>query len=176
MIYDLSNINVLVADDYEFIQTLMTGLLDAFGVENILSCSNGYEARNILTTSLKTRPIDILLTDWRMPGGPGSDSIRWVRYQKNESIRFMPIILITALATKETISFARDYGVNEILLKPISGERLASRILAVIDHPKDYLKTPNFFGPDRGRKEKDSEEEDQRKTLPEDIIYHKEEL
>lgn len=174
MIYDLKNINILVADDYEFMQSLIAGTLEVFGVESVLSCSNGKKAQEILTASLKTRPIDILLTDWLMPEGSGDDLIRWIRDHEEEQIRFLPIILITVLATKETVVSARDYGVNEILVKPISGEKLASRILSVIDHPRDYIKTPFFFGPDRRRKEKDFEEREQREISTEDITHHKE--
>jgi len=118
--------------------------------------------------------IDILLTDWMMPDGPGIDLIRWVRNHKKDQIRFTPIILVSAFASEEIIVGARNAGTNEALVKPISGQLLASRILAVINKPRSFIKAPDFFGPDRRRKDRPFKGEDRRKIAAEEIIQHSE--
>ena len=55
------------------------------------------------------------------------------------------------------------------MVKPVSGEKLASRILNVIDHPRPFIKAPEFFGPDRRRRDIKYTGEDRRKTDAEQI-------
>ena len=46
---------------------------------------------------------------------------------------------------------ARDAGVTEFLVKPLSAQALHQRILSVVAHPRPFIRTPTFFGPDRRR-------------------------
>lgn len=178
--FDLSSFNILLADDYDFMQALTVAMLKEFGLGGITTCRNGRDARDFLTLSLASqqnteiKDIDILLTDWMMPDGSGIELIRWIRNHKKDKIRFMPIILVSAFASEEIIVGVRNAGANEALVKPISGQLLASRILAVINNPRSFIKAPDFFGPDRRRKDRPFEGEDRRKTDAEEITQHTE--
>ena len=46
---------------------------------------------------------------------------------------------------------ARDSGVNEILAKPISIKSLHSRLVSIIEQPRPFVKSKNYFGPCRRR-------------------------
>jgi two-component system, chemotaxis family, chemotaxis protein CheY len=46
---------------------------------------------------------------------------------------------------------ARDAGVTEFLAKPISAKALYNRILNVVAHPRPFIRTKTYFGPDRRR-------------------------
>jgi hypothetical protein len=46
---------------------------------------------------------------------------------------------------------ARDAGVTEFLVKPLSAKALYERILSVVLHPRPFVRTKNYFGPDRRR-------------------------
>jgi CheY-like chemotaxis protein len=173
--YSLGNFNILLADDYDFMQQLITGMLKAFGVGNLMTCNSGADAREILTISMaaqgknNVKPIDILLTDWLMPEGSGESLVRWIRNHKRDPIRFMPVIVVSAFIDGDVLKRARDSGANEILVKPLSGENLASRILTVIDRPRPFIKTATYFGPDRRRQNRPIKFEDRRKTKAEEI-------
>jgi hypothetical protein len=47
---------------------------------------------------------------------------------------------------------ARNTGVNEFLAKPLTARGVVERISQVIDHPRPYVKTEGYFGPDRRRR------------------------
>ena len=47
---------------------------------------------------------------------------------------------------------ARDAGVNEFVVKPISVKSLFSRIDSLINKPRKFIRTGHFFGPDRRRR------------------------
>jgi len=46
---------------------------------------------------------------------------------------------------------ARDAGITEFMAKPISAKALYQRILNVVANPRPFIKTKNYFGPDRRR-------------------------
>jgi len=137
----------------------MSSMLRVFGVGDILMCSSSKEAIELLTvTQARTKSryinsVDIILTDWLMPNGSGRDLLEWVREHKNDSIRFIPVIVVSGYTSEKVTNETRDLGANETLVKPVSGNGLASRICNVIDTPRPFVQTPNFFGPDRRRQE-----------------------
>lgn len=48
---------------------------------------------------------------------------------------------------------ARDAGVNEFCVKPVTPADLMKRIAWVIDKPCPFVRSPDYFGPDRRRKD-----------------------
>jgi DNA-binding response OmpR family regulator len=48
---------------------------------------------------------------------------------------------------------ARDAGVTEFVAKPLTAKAVLERIQAVIYRPRPFVRTPNYFGPDRRRRE-----------------------
>lgn len=179
--YNLKAFNVLLVEDFEFLQQLITGMLKSFGVGGITVCSSGDEARGLLQVLAASRSsdmkmVDIVLADWMMPEGNGEELIRWIRNNNDDKIKFLPVILLSAFTDKQTIITARDAGANEALVKPVSGENLANRILNVINHPRPYIKSPDYFGPDRRRKTQKFKGDEKRKTQAEEIKVHNEQL
>ncbi|PCK00652.1 MAG: response regulator [Zetaproteobacteria bacterium] len=168
--YNLSNFSILLVEDSIYLQTLTSEMLRVFGVGDILTCANAKEATDLLTiaqartSSRYVSKIDILLTDWLMPNGDGKDLLNWVRTHENDAIRFLPIIVVSGFTTERLTNSTRDLGANEILVKPISGKLLASRICSIIDHPRPFIDAPNFFGPDRRRQDVEFIGEDRRNT------------
>ena len=178
--YSLRDFNILLVEDYDFIKGLIIAMLRAFGVNNIIVCANAREAIETLTIHMaqaqgsSPKPIDIVLTDWMMPDGPGSELIQWMRNHKNETIRFLPVIMLSTFASEAAVRAARDLGANEVLVKPVSAEKVATRILSIIDHPRPFVKTVSFFGPDRRRRDRAWKNAERRKMDASQIVAHTE--
>ncbi len=176
--YDLSNFSVLVVEDSHSMMELLSAMLKSFGVGEILVCNSAKEAQDLLTITqarVQSRHIsgvDVVLTDWLMPGGSGLELINWVRAHNDEKIKFLPIIVISGYTSEKVIAMARDSGANEALVKPLSGKSLAQRITSVIEQPRAFLQTPNYFGPDRRRHETPIKFEDRRVIQPEEFTVH----
>ena len=58
---------------------------------------------------------------------------------------------------------ARDLGVTEMLAKPYSIDGVATRLLQVIDRPRQFVHTGDYFGPDRRRHQVAFSDRDRRK-------------
>ena len=100
---------------------------------------------------IKQHVPDLIITDWEMSPLDGLDLIRMIRKANDSPNNFIPIILLTAHADAKRVMEARDAGVNEVVAKPISASALGKRIDASLNHPRSFVRTENYFGPDRRR-------------------------
>lgn len=146
----LHDIKFLIVDDNTFMRELLHNLLHHFDVRVIREASDGAEA---LETLQGWSP-DIILLDWEMKPFDGIEFTRMVRASTLDNQRFIPIIMVSGHSEYWRIQHARNAGVNEFLVKPLSAKALFSRIRAVIERPRPFIKTDTFFGPDRRRQNK----------------------
>ena len=61
----------------------------------------------------------------------------------------MPILVITADTRTSTVKAARDCGANMVVAKPMSPASLYERLSWVAFHPRSFVETATYFGPDR---------------------------
>ncbi|MBT3305762.1 MAG: response regulator [Alphaproteobacteria bacterium] len=138
----------MIVDDQDFIRSLLRHILGVLGCTNITDSSNGEAA----WFSIRDNPPDLLIVDWEMEPMDGIELVNKIRNDDSSPDRFMPIIMITAHSERPRIIAARDAGVNEFVMKPVSARTLFSRLNAVIEHPRRFVRTSEYFGPDRRRK------------------------
>lgn len=175
--YSLASFRILIVEDYPFMADLMSSMLREFGVGNVVQASSGNEGKEMIalfnSDEQSRNKIDIVLMDWLMPDGDGLELLNWIRTHKRDSIKFLPTVLCSAYASEQVVVAGRDNGANEVLVKPVSAQKLASRLLYVIDKPRPFLRAPGFFGPDRRRKQ-EAYSGEERRILQADQIkeYH----
>ncbi len=144
----LNNVRVLIVDDQDFIRSLLRHILGVLGCKQITDASDG----NVAWEIIQDNPPDMLIVDWEMEPMNGIELIKKVRTDPASPDKFMPIIMITAHSERPRIIAARDAGVNEFVMKPVSARTLFSRLNAIIEHPRRFVRTGDYFGPDRRRK------------------------
>ena len=127
---------------------LVTSVLDTLGVGKIHSAENGEEGYEVFA---KNNP-DIVITDWHMQPLSGIDLVKKIRQNKKSPNRTVPIVMMTGFSALPRVAQARDTGVTEFLVKPFSANDLARRIAYVINKPRDFIETKEYFGPDRRRR------------------------
>jgi DNA-binding response OmpR family regulator len=101
---------------------------------------------------MKNQDIDIIMTDLSMQPLDGIDFTRLVRRSKDSPNPMCPIIMITGHSTLQRVHEARDAGVNEFLAKPLAAKGVIERLNQVVEHPRPYVRTDSYFGPDRRRR------------------------
>ena len=102
----------------------------------------GYDA-------LRDFAADIVITDWVMAPIDGYEFTQMVRCAPDSPNPFVPIIMMTGRNLRDEVERARDIGVTEYLVKPITAEGLCSKIVSVIENPRECIRGPHYFGPDR---------------------------
>ncbi len=146
MPYQFKNISVLIVDSQPAIVELIKGVLKAFGVQDILTCTDG---KSGLQTFKGRRP-DLMIVDWDLDGISGIEFTKLIRH--DPEYPYTPIIFTTALSSGKRVAEARDAGITEFLRKPFTAESLYKRIEAIIEKPRPFVHSDGFTGPDRRRK------------------------
>jgi CheY-like chemotaxis protein len=141
------HLRAFVVDDAEAMRALLCRLLKRIDI----SASEYAEANVALDCIEKVMP-DFILTDLSMEPMDGLTFCRKIRQSQDPQVRGTPIIMITGYAERSRVVEARDAGVNEILVKPVTAEALYSRIEDVMLRPRKFVHVPSFSGPCRRRK------------------------
>jgi two-component system, chemotaxis family, chemotaxis protein CheY len=146
--YRFDRLRVLVVDDNVHMRKLVVAILQAFGVVQVYEAEGGERAWTILRES---NP-DVVVLDWVMEGMSGLDLIQMIRTNAATPNPFVPVIMLTGHTSMDHVRQARDAGVNEFIAKPVSVKTMMSRLVAVIEHPRPYVRTNGYFGPCRRRR------------------------
>lgn len=146
---ELDQLKILVVEDNLHFRNLVRTILDAVGILGIEEARDGAEAIEVL----RSFPADVAILDWKMDGVDGVECARRIRTNEDSPNRFLPLIMVTGYTEASLIHQAYEAGVNDFLAKPISAKSLLSRISAVIEHPRPFIHTADFFGPDRRREQ-----------------------
>ena len=120
------NIQVLVVDDFATMRNIVKTSLKKIGFKNITEAEDGDIALGIL----KKERIDLVLADWNMPNMKGLDLLKEIR--KDEKLKALPFIMVTAEGQKENIVEAVQAGVNSYIIKPFTPEILKDKIQKVL--------------------------------------------
>lgn len=159
----LRDVSVMIVDDQHFTANMLRQMLRILGCMDIQVFSNVESA----WTFYKHNKIDIIILDWEMSPDSGLKLTKLVRRSPETPNAFVPIIMVTAYRDKDHVFRARDAGVTEYVVKPVSPKALFSRIEAVIDRPRRFVRVGDYFGPDRRRHHTAYDGEDRRgKTAP----------
>ena len=145
---DLSELRFLIAEENRYMLTVLRQQLKAFDIAEIVEVQNGDEAAQALDAT----DVDFAIIDSGMTPVDGLSFTRHVRSGKGIPNAELPIILLIAHPSVETIAAARDAGATEVLSKPVSAKLLFDRIQYSITNSRDFVKADGFAGPDRRRR------------------------
>jgi two-component system, sensor histidine kinase RpfC len=117
---------ILVAEDNPVNQRVTTGILERAG-HTVRVVGDGEQALDIL----ENERFDVIIMDLNMPQLGGLDAARAYRFMDPESLN-VPIIMLSADATPETMKECEDAGVDAFLPKPIEARRLLDMIANLV--------------------------------------------
>lgn len=143
----LQSLNVLLVDDNQHMRAITAAILKSAGVRSIREVSDGAAALDIV----HDHPVDLAIVDFNMFPLDGVQFTRLIRNSSDSANPYLPIIMMTGHSEKSRVYEARDAGVTEFVVKPITAKALLDRIQAVILRPRAFVKTEGYFGPDRRR-------------------------
>jgi two-component system NtrC family response regulator len=106
---------ILVVDDEEAQRKVLAGFLRKRGYETVTATS-AEEALDVVST----KTVDLVLTDFRMPGRSGVDLLQDLRGINPE----IPVIVITAFGTVASAVDAMKQGAADYLNKPVDLDEL----------------------------------------------------
>lgn len=114
---------ILVAEDDDITRAITVKTLENIGYQ-VITASNGQQAIDICCAE---HP-QIILMDGAMPEVDGFEACQQIKLAIDESIRDIPIIIITALDTDEAIDKAFAAGAEDYIPKPVNWHILEHRL------------------------------------------------
>jgi CheY-like chemotaxis protein len=117
---------ILVVDDNEAYLTLFADYFTRLHFKAVLTARNGNAAVSILTA----QPVDLILSDWDMPGIDGLMLLEWVR--SNENIAHLPFVMMTARIDEVDRLKVIYAGVTDFIVKPFSPNDLLDKLRSAL--------------------------------------------
>ena len=149
--YRFNRLKIRVVDDNAHMRRLAITILQAFGVHETFEADSGERAWTVLR---EINP-DVVVLDWMMEGMSGLELAQMIRTNPQSPSPFVPMIMLTGYTSVDHVRQARDSGVNEFIAKPVAAKTMMSRLVAVIEHPRPFVRTDAYFGPCRRRRTSD---------------------
>ena len=112
----------LVVDDFSTMRRIVRNLLKELGFANVDEAEDGAVALQ----KLKSSPYDFVVTDWNMPNMDGLTLLQNIR--RTPELKHLPVLMITAEATKENIIAAAQAGASGYIVKPFTAATLAEKL------------------------------------------------
>ncbi|MBF0369701.1 MAG: transporter substrate-binding domain-containing protein [Magnetococcales bacterium] len=115
----LSDLRVLLVDDNESAQVILSGMTSSYGLEVEVAPSGENALERIGEAHDKKQPYDLVLLDWQMPGMDGVQCFKQLQAAPHES---PPVaLMVTAYSREEAMQSIQLNGVefNTILIKPV---------------------------------------------------------
>lgn len=142
---DFSGLTIMVVDPHALGRRLLRDHLKAIGVGIVLTQETLEQA---LETFAKIH-IDVIFADWS--GSTDAPALLGMLRSSDSANRFVPVVVVSGFNDIDHVLHARDGGASEYLLKPFTPAAVTSRLRTVTHHPRPFVDTTEFFGPDRRR-------------------------
>ncbi|MCB0391414.1 MAG: response regulator [Bdellovibrionales bacterium] len=123
---------IVVAEDSPPNRKILVHLLEKLGYE-VESCEDGRQAWEKLESG-ELENVVAVLSDIMMPNMDGLQLLKNVR--GHESLKELPFVLITAVSDREYIMQAKEHKVNGYILKPVTFQRVTSKLKEIFPNKK----------------------------------------
>ncbi|MBL8289205.1 MAG: chemotaxis response regulator CheY [Rubrivivax sp.] len=117
-----TDLKFLIIDDFSTMRRIVRGLLKEMGCNNADEAEDGVVALNML----KSTKYDFVVSDINMPNMNGFDLLKAIK--ADESLKHLPVLMVTAEARKEDIVQAAQCGAAGYIVKPFTKATLEEKV------------------------------------------------
>ena len=116
--------SILIADDSPAMRRVIARVISmsGFDVGDVLTASDGLQALSIL----KTRPVDLILTDINMPRANGEQLVRELR--QDARLSRIPVVVVSTDATQARLQQMVSLGASGYVVKPFTPETIRAEM------------------------------------------------
>ena len=141
---------ILIIDDSQLARNMVSGMVRGARPDwEIVTAKNADDALEKVSDIVP----DVAIVDFNMFPLDGVEFTRLVRNSPDSANPYLPIIMMTGHSERSRVTDARDAGVTEFVVKPITAKAILDRINAVVFKPRPFVKTDTYFGPCRRRRD-----------------------
>jgi chemotaxis signal transduction protein/ABC-type nitrate/sulfonate/bicarbonate transport system substrate-binding protein len=120
---------ILLVEDSGATRKMEIMIMKKLGFSEILEAEEGAGAVEILQSG---RKVDLVVSDWNMPGMSGLELLQWMR--GNEEFASVPFIMATGRGERRQAEIAMDAGANGMVSKPFTPDELRRVMEEIYEH------------------------------------------
>ena len=120
------DMKILVVDDFSTMRRIVRGLLRECGYASVEEAEDGVAA----LAMLRSLPFDFVISDINMPNMNGFELLAAIK--KDESLKHLPVLMVTAEARKEDIVRAAQDGAAGYIVKPFTKATLEEKVQKIM--------------------------------------------
>jgi two-component system chemotaxis response regulator CheY len=121
-----ADLKYLIVDDFSTMRRIVRGLLKEMGCNNAEEADDGVNA----LAAMKAQKFDFVVCDINMPNMNGFEFLKAVR--ADESLKHIPVLMVTAEARKEDIVLAAQSGASGYIVKPFTKATLEEKVQKIV--------------------------------------------
>jgi two-component system chemotaxis response regulator CheY len=124
----MSEVRALIVDDSSVMRKIVERSLRQAGIEPLVvfEAGSGIEGLEIL----KSKTVDLILSDINMPSMDGLEFVRQLRFQKLAPE--VPVVMITTESSEEHVKQAIQAGAKGYIRKPFTADQVKQRVLPLL--------------------------------------------
>ena len=122
----LTDMRFLIVDDFSTMRRIIRGLLKEIGYLNAEEAEDGVAALD----TLRNAAFDFVISDINMPNMNGFELLAEIK--KDETLRHLPVLMVTAEARKEDIVRAAQEGAAGYIVKPFTKATLEEKVAKIM--------------------------------------------
>ncbi|HEY2466645.1 MAG TPA: response regulator [Terracidiphilus sp.] len=124
----MNEIRALIVDDSSVMRKIVERSLRQAGLESltIFEAGSGVEGLEVL----RSKQVDIILSDINMPLMDGLEFVRQLRSQK--LAEGVPVVMITTESSEEHVKQAIEAGAMGYIRKPFTADQVKRRVLSLL--------------------------------------------
>ncbi|HWP20403.1 MAG TPA: chemotaxis response regulator CheY [Burkholderiaceae bacterium] len=121
-----ADMKFLIVDDFSTMRRIVRGLLKEIGYNNAEEAEDGAVALQML----KAGKYDFVVSDINMPNMNGFELLAAIK--ADESLKHLPVLMVTAEARKEDIIRAAQDGAAGYIVKPFTKATLEEKVQKIM--------------------------------------------
>ena len=122
----MTDMKFLIVDDFSTMRRIVRGLLKEIGYNNAEEAEDGAIALHML----KNTKFDFVVSDINLPNMSGFDLLAAIK--KEDSLKHLPVLMVTAEARKEDIVRAAQDGAAGYIVKPFTKATLEEKVAKIM--------------------------------------------
>lgn len=124
----MAEIQALIVDDSSVMRKIVERSLRQAGVESliVLEAGSGVEGLEVL----KSKRVDLILSDINMPAMDGLEFVRQLR--KQQLAEGVPVVMITTESSEEHVKQAIEAGAIGYIRKPFTADQVKQKVLSLL--------------------------------------------
>ncbi len=124
----MREVRTLIVDDSSVMRKIVERALRQAGLDPLVvhEAGSGTEGLDVL----KTRQVDLILSDINMPSMDGLEFLRQIRMQSLAP--GVPVVMITTESSEEHVRQAIQAGAQGYIRKPFTAEQIKERVLPLV--------------------------------------------